>query len=123
MIKKNLCNQLKATFVVKATPQAFDVNETRDAFLNFNAVTALTAVSISEKNGASTATVVPVERLVFNPADIEAGRVVVNSLLNSFSVTIGSCVNVGYYTSAQHDQIQASENFTLFVDGYRDFNN
>jgi hypothetical protein len=88
-----------------------------DAFICFDAsAEALAGVKISEALGAGAATVVPVSRLVFHPADLASGDIVVVPATNAFTVKLGACVNVGVYTSAKHDKLQASAAGICFLD-------
>ncbi len=117
MIKSNVSNRLKALPLVADTAVVVATVGALDAFICFDAsAEALTGVKISESLGAGAATVVPVSRLVFHPADIASGDVVVTPATNAFTVKLGACVNVGIYTSAKHDKVQASAAGILFLD-------
>ena len=117
MIKSNVSNRLKAIPLVADTAVVVATVGALDAFICFDAsAEALTGVKISESLGAGAATVVPVSRLVFHPADLASGDIVVVPATNSFTVKVGACVNVGVYTSSRHDKLQATVPALLFID-------
>jgi hypothetical protein len=117
MIKSNISNKLKAIPLVADTAVLVANVGALDAFICFDAsAAALTNVKISESLGAGTPTVVPVQRLVFHPADIASGDIVVTPATNAFTIKVGACVNVGIYTGARNDKIQASAAGIIFLD-------
>lgn len=63
--------------------------------------------------------VVPLDRLVFNPSQVENEQVALNTTEDKFTTTQEAAV--GWYTSAYHDGIKASAKCLVLLHGRKDW--
>jgi|GEM_PF-6115422 len=112
MIKKNYSTELRSFKVAAGTK--FDLKTLkdvpRDFYVTIDGAAALSNIVFTESKG-STNNIVPLERLIFNIHDVASGYIVPAQLTNVFNTTVvpaGGQLNVGIYTSAQHDEITCS---------------
>ena len=119
-VQKNYSQKFKCVQLAANTPLSLSgLNSCQGLMLYFPVATA--NVVITERSTTTPANdgSVAIDRLVFNPSQIEAGQVTPDEANKRFTSTAGTLV--GYYASSYHDQIEASAACTVMLWGDDDW--
>lgn len=119
-VMKNDAQKFKVVKLAANTPLQFTgVNEMLNVMLVFP--DPVTNATITERSSTNSAldTVVPIERLVFNPSQVSNSQLTLDSANKRFTSTASTCV--GYYVSAYHDKIECSADCIVMISGREDW--
>jgi len=121
-VQKNISQSLKGIQLAANTPLSLTgLNYALEVWLYFP--TGAANITVTERSITTPANdgLVPTERLVFNPSQVEAAQVVVDSANKRFTIAGTNTAFVGYYNSAYHDQIECNTACTVMLVGDKDW--